>query len=92
MRILVGDDAKQTKHVSDDFGLCWVHEGRHYKELSRWCRSIEQQLEAFRNAFLGPSTSELQKYQSQADAGDGRTVAGGVRPTLRDTDGVRGIG
>ena len=44
----------RPKHVSDDFGLCWVHEGRHYKELSPVVPQHEQQLEAFRTRYLGP--------------------------------------
>jgi hypothetical protein len=48
VRILVGDDAKPAKYLSDEFGLCWIHEGRHYKELSPVVPQHEQQLEAFR--------------------------------------------
>ena len=28
VRLLVGDDAKQFRHVADEFQLCWIHEGR----------------------------------------------------------------
>jgi Transposase IS66 family len=31
--ILIVDDAPQWRHVSEVIGLCWVHEGRHYKKL-----------------------------------------------------------
>jgi hypothetical protein len=31
--ILLVDDAPQWRHVSQTIGLCWVHEGRHYKKL-----------------------------------------------------------
>ena len=62
VRILVGDDAKPAKHLSDDFGLCWVHEGRHYKELSPVVPQHEQQLEAFRTRYWD-LYGELQKYQ-----------------------------
>jgi hypothetical protein len=62
VRILVGDDAKAAKCVSDDFGLCWVHEGRHYKELSPLVPQHEQQLEAFRTRYWD-LYGKLQEYQ-----------------------------
>ena len=62
VRILVGDDAKQTKHVSDDLGLCWIHEGRHYKELSPVVPQHGQQLEAFRTRYWD-FYGELQQYR-----------------------------
>ncbi len=62
VRILVGDDAKQTKHVSDDLGLCWIHEGRHYKELSPVVPQHRQQLEAFRTRYWD-FYGELQQYR-----------------------------
>jgi hypothetical protein len=33
VELLVGDDAPQFKLVTDEFSLCWIHEGRHYKKL-----------------------------------------------------------
>ncbi len=63
VRILVGDDAKPAKYLSDDFGLCWVHEGRHYKELSPVVPQHEQQLEAFRTRYWD-LYGKLQEYQA----------------------------
>ncbi len=34
VRLLVCDDAPQFKGETADLGLCWVHEGRHYKKLT----------------------------------------------------------
>ena len=51
VRTLVCDDAKQFKHISDDLGLCWIHEGRHYKELSPVVPQHQQALEAFRARY-----------------------------------------
>ena len=62
VRILVGDDAKQAKHVSDEFGLCWIHEGRHYKELSPVVPQHQQQLEMFRTRYWD-FYRKLQEYQ-----------------------------
>ncbi len=58
----MGDDAKQAKHVSDEFGLCWIHEGRHYKELSPVVPQHEQQLEMFRTRYWD-FYRKLQEYQ-----------------------------
>jgi len=33
VRLLVCDDAPQFTLVTEELGLCWVHEGRHYKKL-----------------------------------------------------------
>ena len=33
VELLIGDDAPQFKLVTDEFSLCWIHEGRHYKKL-----------------------------------------------------------
>src|SRR5947209_19731159 len=33
IRLLVVDDARQFKLLTEERGLCWVHEGRHFKEL-----------------------------------------------------------
>ncbi len=33
VRLLLCDDAPQFTWITDELGLCWVHEGRHYKKL-----------------------------------------------------------
>src|SRR3970282_2079344 len=33
VRLLVCDDAKQFKRVTEELALCWVHDGRHYETL-----------------------------------------------------------
>jgi hypothetical protein len=62
VRILVCDDAKQFKHVSDDVGLCWIHQGRHYTELSPVVPQHQQALEAFRRRYWD-LYGELEQYQ-----------------------------
>jgi hypothetical protein len=32
--LLIGDDANRRRHLSDEFDLCWIPEGRHYPKLS----------------------------------------------------------
>ena len=91
VRILVGDDAKQAKHVSDEFGLCWIHEGRHYKELSPVVPQHRAAVGGVPDALLG-LLRQVAGIPGHANASDGGAVAGGVRPTVRDTDGLRSIG
>lgn len=33
VRLLLCDDAPQFKLVTEELGLCWIHDGRHYKKL-----------------------------------------------------------
>ena len=34
VRLLLCDDAPQFQCLTDDLALCWVHDGRHYKNIS----------------------------------------------------------
>ena len=34
VHMLLCDDAPQYNWLTEEMGLCWVHEGRHYKELT----------------------------------------------------------
>jgi hypothetical protein len=65
--ILIGDDAKQWRHLSDDFGLCWVHEGRHYPKLAPVVPCHQEQLEAFQQRYWD-FYGELQKYRTAPTA------------------------
>lgn len=51
VRLLVCDDARQFKWVTDELALCWVHEGRHYKKLSPYVSYHRQLLAEFRQRF-----------------------------------------
>jgi len=48
VQILVCDDAPQFKLLTAELGLCWVHDGRHYKKL---CPVVPQHAQ-WLNAFL----------------------------------------
>jgi Transposase IS66 family len=47
VRILVSDDAKQFRQLTDELALCWIHEGRHYKSLSPLVPWHQHQLDGF---------------------------------------------
>jgi hypothetical protein len=49
--LLLGDDAPQFKLITDEFALCWVHDGRHYKRLRPLVPHHQKQLDAFRQRY-----------------------------------------
>lgn len=51
IQTLVCDDAKQFKLLTKFLGLCWVHEGRHYKKLQPIIPYHRKQLDDFLKAF-----------------------------------------
>ena len=50
-RLLVGDDAPQCTLVTDELALCWVHEGRHAKQLRPDVSHHRALVEDFRQRF-----------------------------------------
>ena len=63
VRLLVCDDARQFKWLTDELALCWVHEGRHYKKLSPYVSYHRQLLEEFRQRFWR-YYKQLRAYQT----------------------------
>ncbi len=51
IQFLIADDAPQFKLIVKWLGLCWIHEGRHYKKMHPILPAHKQVLEAFREAF-----------------------------------------
>jgi regulator of replication initiation timing len=47
IRVLLSDDAPQFKKITEEQGLCWVHDGRHYKKLDPVVSLNREQLEDF---------------------------------------------
>lgn len=60
--ILICDDAPQFKGILEYLGLCWVHEGRHYKKPvpnhSHFQKELDNFLDKFWNYY-----GELKKYK-----------------------------
>jgi hypothetical protein len=64
VRLLLCDDAPQFNWIAPEMGLCWVHEGRHYKKLMpRFVHHLEL-LSGFRQQFWD-FYDELLAYQQQ---------------------------
>ncbi|MGA7926817.1 MAG: transposase [Candidatus Sulfotelmatobacter sp.] len=51
VRLLVCDDAKQFKLVTEELALCWVHDGRHYQSLEPCIGQHRAGLEVFREKY-----------------------------------------
>lgn len=51
VEVLVCDDAPQFKLLTENLGLCWIHDGRHYKKLSPVVPHHEKELERFRKTY-----------------------------------------
>jgi len=51
IRHLIVDDAPQFKLITETLGLCWVHEGRHYKKLNPIFIQNKAILQAFIEEF-----------------------------------------
>ncbi len=51
VRVLLSDDAPQFKKITEEQGLCWVHDGRHYKKLDPIVPLHREQLDDFLTRF-----------------------------------------
>jgi transposase IS66 family protein len=85
VQALVCDDAAQYRLVTDELGLCWVHDGRHYTKLIVHVPLHQQLLAAFRTDFWAyyrellayraqPSPEEAIRLEQGFDALFGRTT------------------
>jgi hypothetical protein len=59
---LLSDDAPQFKLLTIDPGLCWVHDGRHYKKLKPVVPQFREKLEEFRGQYWD-YYAELYEYK-----------------------------
>jgi hypothetical protein len=57
VKLLVCDDAGQSKAITEEVALCWVHDGRHYKKLMPVCEPHQKLLVEFRGASAGEEKS-----------------------------------
>ena len=51
VRLLVCDDAPQFNWLTEEMGLCWIHEGRHYKKLTPVVSHHRELLDDFLKQF-----------------------------------------
>lgn len=65
--VLVSDDARQFRYLTEAQGLCWVHEGRHYKKLTPFVPYHREVLDAFLTQFWD-YYHQLQRYRASPSA------------------------
>jgi len=76
--LLLCDDARQFKRITEILALCWVHEGRHYKKLNPALEYHAQILDQFLTKFwafyhqlglyqLDPSPAERERLTDEFD-------------------------
>jgi hypothetical protein len=66
VQLLVCDDAPQFNWLTEELGLCWVHEGRHYKKLTPVIPHHQELLDDFRKQFWD-FYDQLLTYRQQPD-------------------------
>lgn len=59
---IVSDDAPQFKGIAFVHGLCWIHEGRHYKKLNPFALMNKKLLRSFLSKFWA-LYRQLDKYE-----------------------------
>jgi Transposase IS66 family len=75
VRLLICDDAKQFKLVTEELGLCWIHDGRHYKNLEPCVVYHRQLLDAFLQRYWD-YYKELLSYRQQPSAEEAMRLSG----------------
>lgn len=51
VRLIICDDAPQFKLITEELGLCWVHDGRHYKKLEPFVAHHRKLLDGFLDQY-----------------------------------------
>jgi regulator of replication initiation timing len=67
VQLLLCDDAKQFKSVTDELALCWVHDGRNYKKLLPAIKYHQELLDAFLDRYWA-FYRRLRDYQAAPTA------------------------
>jgi hypothetical protein len=62
VKLVACDDAGQSKQITAEVALCWVHDGRHYKKLMPVCEPHQKRLAEFMGEYWD-YYRELLKYQ-----------------------------
>ena len=79
-RLLVCDGAPQFTWITEELGLCWVHEGRHYKKLFPYVAQHQKLLEDFLGVTSGTSTGSCWPTGSSQPLGRGSGWRGDLTP------------
>lgn len=74
VQLLVCDAAPQFTWLTEELGLCWVHEGRHYKKLDPYLPQHRQAVARFLTDFWA-FYAELLVYRQQPREAERRPLA-----------------
>jgi len=76
VRTLVCDDAPQFRAVTEELALCWIHEGRHYKQLTPYLPQHRAALATLLEQFWDYYRELLAYREHPTSAGRARLDAG----------------
>ena len=74
VRLLLCDEASQFKGVTEERALCWIHEGRHYKQLEPLVPYHQALLDGFLERYWG-FYGKLLSYRCQPTAVEAARLA-----------------
>jgi len=90
VRLLICDDAKQFKLVTEELGLCWIHDGRHYKNLEPCVDYHRQLLDAFLERYWD-FYKELLAYRRQPSAAEAMRLSGAFEELFSTVTGYAAL-
>ena len=90
VRLLICDDAKQFKLVTEELGLCWIHDGRHYKHLEPCVAYHGQLLGAFLERYWN-YYKELLAYRQQPSAEEAMRLSAAFDELFSTVTGYDGL-
>jgi Transposase IS66 family len=90
VRLLICDDAKQFKLVTEELGLCWIHDGRHYKNLEPCVDYHSQLLDAFLQRYW-EFYKELLVYRRQPSATEAMRLSGAFEELFSSVTGYAAL-
>jgi Transposase IS66 family len=90
VQLLICDDAKQFKLVTRELGLCWIHDGRHYKHLEPCVAYHRQLLDGFLQRYWD-YYKELLAYRQQPSAAEAMRLSGAFDELFSTTTGYAAL-
>ncbi|MHB8574883.1 MAG: IS66 family transposase [Dehalococcoidia bacterium] len=90
VQLLLCDDAPQFRSVTADLALCWIHEARHYKQLSPYVPAHRGRLDQFQTR-LWNYYRELLAYRAQPTAADAVRLAAAFDTVFATTTGYAAL-
>ena len=90
VRLLLCDDARQFKSVTEDLALCWIHAGRHFKKLTPFVPTHRARLDAFQTQFWA-YYRELLAYRVQPTPAEAVRLAAAFDALFATTTGYQAL-